>query len=185
MLLFLQNWRAAVIPLIAVPVAIVGTFAALSAIGFSINTLSLFGLVLAIGIVVDDAIVVVENVQRLLDEGHSPREAARRAMDEVTGPVIAVALGFAAVILAGDDPPVPIPGEANPAFWIGYFPVMALGILVPGLWAGALQEWLGYQRFFIWVMVATIPSFLVCWLIPLDAEFGRQSDDAPKDDAEP
>jgi multidrug efflux pump len=98
-LLFLQNWRAALIPLIAVPVAIVGTFAAMIAIGFSINTLSLFGLVLAIGIVVDDAIVVVENVQRLLDEGHSPKEAARRAMDEVTGPVIAVALVLAAVFV--------------------------------------------------------------------------------------
>ncbi|MGI9475036.1 MAG: efflux RND transporter permease subunit [Rubripirellula sp.] len=98
-LLFLQNWRAAVIPLIAVPVAIIGTFAALIAIGFSINTLSLFGLVLAIGIVVDDAIVVVENVQRLLDQGHSPKEAARLAMDEVTGPVVAVALVLAAVFV--------------------------------------------------------------------------------------
>ena len=98
-LLFLQNWRAALIPLIAVPVAIVGTFAAMIAIGFSINTLSLFGLVLAIGIVVDDAIVVVENVQRLLDDGYSPKEAARRAMDEVTGPVIAVALVLAAVFV--------------------------------------------------------------------------------------
>ena len=98
-LLFLQNWRAAVIPLLAVPVAIVGTFAALIVIGFSINTLSLFGLVLAIGIVVDDAIVVVENVQRLLDEGHPPKEAARMAMDEVTGPVVAVALVLAAVFV--------------------------------------------------------------------------------------
>lgn len=98
-LLFLQNWRAALIPLIAVPVAIVGTFAAMAAIGFSLNTLSLFGLVLAIGIVVDDAIVVVENVQRLLDEGYPPKEAARRAMDEVTGPVIAVALVLSAVFV--------------------------------------------------------------------------------------
>ena len=98
-LLFLQNWRAAVIPLIAVPVAIIGTFAALIVIGFSINTLSLFGLVLAIGIVVDDAIVVVENVQRLLDQGHTPKEAARMAMDEVTGPVVAVALVLAAVFV--------------------------------------------------------------------------------------
>ncbi len=98
-MLFLQNWRAALIPLIAVPVAIVGTFAALFVVGFSINTLSLFGLVLAIGIVVDDAIVVVENVQRQLDEGHLPREAARRAMAEVTGPVIAVALVLSAVFV--------------------------------------------------------------------------------------
>jgi multidrug efflux pump len=98
-LLFLQNWRAALIPLVAVPVAIVGTFALMLAVGFSINTLSLFGLVLAIGIVVDDAIVVVENVQRLLDDGHSPKEAARLAMDEVTGPVVAVALVLAAVFV--------------------------------------------------------------------------------------
>jgi len=98
-LLFLQNWRAALIPLIAVPVAIVGTFGALLIVGFSINTLSLFGLVLAIGIVVDDAIVVVENVQRQLDEGHAPRDAARLAMEEVTGPVIAVAIVLAAVFI--------------------------------------------------------------------------------------
>lgn len=98
-LVFLQNWRAAVIPLIAVPVAIVGTFAVMAAFGFSLNNLSLFGLVLAIGIVVDDAIVVVENVERWLDEGEEPREAARKAMDEVTGPVIAVALVLIAVFI--------------------------------------------------------------------------------------
>ncbi|MEN6556958.1 MAG: efflux RND transporter permease subunit, partial [Thermoguttaceae bacterium] len=91
MLAFLQSWRAAIIPLVAVPVAIIGTFAAMAAMGFSLNNLSLFGLVLAIGIVVDDAIVVVENIERWLDEGMSPRDAARKAMDEVTGPVIAVA----------------------------------------------------------------------------------------------
>jgi multidrug efflux pump subunit AcrB len=98
-LVFLQNWRATVIPLIAVPVAIVGTFAAMAAFGFSLNNLSLFGLVLAIGIVVDDAIVVVENVERWLEEGHAPREAARKAMDEVTGPVVAVALVLCAVFV--------------------------------------------------------------------------------------
>jgi hydrophobe/amphiphile efflux-1 (HAE1) family protein len=98
-LVFLQNWRAAVIPLIAVPVAIVGTFAFMAALGFSLNNLSLFGLVLAIGIVVDDAIVVVENVERWLDQGLAPREAARRAMDDVTGPVIAVALVLCAVFV--------------------------------------------------------------------------------------
>jgi hydrophobe/amphiphile efflux-1 (HAE1) family protein len=98
-LAFLQNWRAAVIPLIAVPVAIVGTFAVMAAFGFSLNNLSLFGLVLAIGIVVDDAIVVVENVERWLDEGATPRDAARKAMDEVTGPVIAVALVLCAVFV--------------------------------------------------------------------------------------
>jgi multidrug efflux pump len=98
-LLFLQNWRATLIPLIAVPVAIVGTFAAMAAMGFSLNTLSLFGLVLAIGIVVDDAIVVVENVERWIAEGLSPREAAGKAMDEVTGPVIGVAAVLSAVFV--------------------------------------------------------------------------------------
>ncbi len=98
-LAFLQNWRAAIIPLIAVPVAIVGTFAVMAAFGFSLNNISLFGLVLAIGIVVDDAIVVVENVERWLEEGFSPRDAARKAMDEVTGPVIAVALVLSAVFV--------------------------------------------------------------------------------------
>jgi multidrug efflux pump len=98
-LVFLQNWRAALIPLVAVPVAIVGTFAVMAALGFSLNNISLFGLVLAIGIVVDDAIVVVENVQRWLERGEPPREAARRAMDEVTGPVIAVALVLCAVFV--------------------------------------------------------------------------------------
>ena len=98
-LVFLQNWRAALIPLVAVPVAIVGTFAVMAALGFSLNNLSLFGLVLAIGIVVDDAIVVVENVERWLEQGLPPREAARKAMDEVTGPVIAVALVLCAVFV--------------------------------------------------------------------------------------
>src|SRR5207247_1064297 len=98
-LVFLQNWRAALIPLVAVPVAIVGTFAVMAALRYSLNNLSLFGLVLAIGIVVDDAIVVVENVERWLEQGMAPREAARKAMDEVTGPVIAVALVLCAVFV--------------------------------------------------------------------------------------
>jgi multidrug efflux pump len=98
-LVFLQNWRATLIPMVAVPVAIVGTFAVMAAIGFSLNNVSLFGLVLAIGIVVDDAIVVVENVERWLERGESSREAARKAMDEVTGPVIAVALVLCAVFV--------------------------------------------------------------------------------------
>src|SRR5205814_3161803 len=98
-LVFLQNWRAALIPLVAVPVAIVGTFSVMAVLGFSLNNISLFGLVLAIGIVVDDAIVVVENVERWLEQGESPREAARKAMDEVTGPVIAVALVLCAVFV--------------------------------------------------------------------------------------
>jgi hydrophobe/amphiphile efflux-1 (HAE1) family protein len=98
-LLFLQNWRATLIPLVAVPVAIVGTFAFMAALGFSLNNLSLFGLVLAIGIVVDDAIVVVENVERWIEHGLSPREASCKAMEEVTGPVIGVALVLTAVFV--------------------------------------------------------------------------------------
>jgi hydrophobe/amphiphile efflux-1 (HAE1) family protein len=97
--LFLQTWRASVIPLVAVPVSIVGTFAVLLGFGFSINTLSLFGLVLAIGIVVDDAIVVVENVERNIELGLEPKEAAYRAMEEVTGPIIAIALVLCAVFV--------------------------------------------------------------------------------------
>ena len=98
-LLFLQNWRSVLIPMIAVPVAIMGTFAVMAAIGFSLNNISLFGLVLAVCIVVDDAIVVVENIERWLERGLSARDAARRAMEEVTGPVIAVALVLCAVFV--------------------------------------------------------------------------------------
>jgi multidrug efflux pump len=97
--LFLQTWRASIIPLVAVPVSIVGAFAVLLAFGFSINTLSLFGLVLAIGIVVDDAIVVVENVERNIEAGLSPREASYKAMEEVSGPIIAIALVLCAVFV--------------------------------------------------------------------------------------
>ena len=98
-ILFLQTWRASIIPLIAVPVSVVGTFAALHLLGFSINTLSLFGLVLAIGIVVDDAIVVVENVERNIEEGLTPLAAAHQAMREVSGPIIAIALVLCAVFV--------------------------------------------------------------------------------------
>ena len=98
-LLFLQNWRSAVIPLIAVPVAIVGTFAVMAAFGFSLNNLTLFGLVLAIGIVVDDAIVVVEAVEHHIEQGMSPKDATFRAMDEVSGPVIAIGLVLSAVFV--------------------------------------------------------------------------------------
>src|SRR5215210_543580 len=97
--LFLQTWRASVIPLVAVPISIVGTFAILLAFGFSINTLSLFGLVLAIGIVVDDAIVVVENVERNIEAGLSPRDAAHKAMDEVSRPIVAIGLVLCAVFV--------------------------------------------------------------------------------------
>jgi len=97
--IFLQTWRASIIPLAAVPVSLVGTFAVMHALGFSINNLSLFGLVLAIGIVVDDAIVVVENVERNIRNGLKPVEATRQAMKEVTGPIIATALVLCAVFI--------------------------------------------------------------------------------------
>ncbi|OAT51956.1 efflux RND transporter permease subunit [Providencia heimbachae] len=97
--LFLQSWRASIIPLVAVPVSLIGTFAFMYLFGFSLNTLSLFGLVISIGIVVDDAIVVVENVERHIAEGLAPREAAFKAMDEVTGPILAITSVLAAVFI--------------------------------------------------------------------------------------
>jgi len=104
--IFLQGWRATLIPLLAVPVSLIGTFAVFPLLGFSINTLSLFGLVLAIGLVVDDAIVVVEAVERHIEEGMSPRDSAFKAMEEVSGPVIAIALILTAVFV----PTIFIPG---------------------------------------------------------------------------
>src|SRR6202171_1633890 len=104
--LFLQDWRATLIPLLAVPVSLVGTFALFPLFGFSINTLSMFGLVLAIGLVVDDAIVVVEGVQRHIEDGLAPKDAARAAMEELSGPVIGIALVLSAVFV----PTVFIPG---------------------------------------------------------------------------
>jgi multidrug efflux pump len=98
-LVFLQTWRASIIPLLALPVSLIGTFSIMLALGFSLNNLSLFGLVLAIGIVVDDAIVVVENVERNIALGHEPHEATRRAMEEVSGPIVAIALVLCAVFI--------------------------------------------------------------------------------------
>jgi HAE1 family hydrophobic/amphiphilic exporter-1 len=98
-ILFLQTWRASIIPIIAIPVSLIGTFGVLAALGFSLNTLTLFGLVLAVGIVVDDAIVVVENVERNLRAGLAPRQAAHRTMDEVGGALVAIALTLAAVFI--------------------------------------------------------------------------------------
>ncbi|WP_426287998.1 efflux RND transporter permease subunit [Sphingomonas sp. PSPC2-2] len=98
-LVFLQKWRAAIIPIVAIPVSLIGTFAVLAAVGYSLNNLSLFGLVLAIGIVVDDAIVVVENVERNLEHGLSPLEAARKSMDEVSGALVAIVLVLCAVFI--------------------------------------------------------------------------------------
>ena len=103
---FLQDWRATLIPMLAVPVSLVGTFMVFPIFGFSVNTLSLFGLVLAIGLVVDDAIVVVEGIQRHIEEGLAPKDAARKAMDELSGPVIGIALVLAAVFV----PTIFIPG---------------------------------------------------------------------------
>ncbi|MFN3261465.1 MAG: efflux RND transporter permease subunit [Pikeienuella sp.] len=105
-LVFLQGWRAAIIPLVAIPVSLIGTFAFMLAFGYTINLLTLFGLILAIGIVVDDAIVVVENVERNIAEGLSPREAAHRTMDEVSGAVIGISL----VLIAVFAPTIFVPG---------------------------------------------------------------------------
>ena len=97
--IFLQGWRATLIPLLAVPVSLVGTFVFFPIFGFSINTLSLFGLVLAIGLVVDDAIVVVEGVERHIEEGMTPKDAALKAMEELSGPVVGIALVLSAVFV--------------------------------------------------------------------------------------
>src|SRR5246127_4840197 len=96
---FLQGWRATLIPLLAVPVSLVGTFMVFPLLGFSINTLSLFGLVLAIGLVADDAIVVVEGVERHIEEGLTPKNAALKAMEELSGPVVGIALVLSAVFV--------------------------------------------------------------------------------------
>jgi hydrophobe/amphiphile efflux-1 (HAE1) family protein len=111
-ILFLQTWRASIIPIVAIPVSLIGTFAVMAALGYSLNNLSLFGLVLAIGIVVDDAIVVVENVERNLRQGMKPRDAAHETMDEVGGALIAIALVLAAVFI----PAAFIPGISGQFF---------------------------------------------------------------------
>src|SRR5690606_32237611 len=123
--LFLQTWRASIIPLVAVPVSIVGTFAVLLMLGFSINTLSLFGLVLAIGIVVDDAIVVVENVERNIADGLSPRAATFKAMDEVSGPIIAIALVLTAVFI-----PIAFIGGLTGSFYRQFAITIAISTLI-------------------------------------------------------
>src|SRR5919106_608056 len=111
-IVFLQSWRTAIVPIVAIPVSLIGTFAVMAGLGFSINNLTLFGLVLAIGIVVDDAIVVVENVERNLRAGLSPREAAHRTIDEVSGAIIATSLVLAAVFV----PAAFIPGISGQFF---------------------------------------------------------------------
>jgi multidrug efflux pump len=144
MFLFLQNWRATLIPTIAVPVVILGTFAVLSLAGYSINTLTLFGLVLAIGLLVDDAIVVVENVERLITtEGLSPKDAARKSMDEITGALVGIAVVLIAVFL----PMAFFPGSTGVIyrqFSITIVSAMALSVavaivLTPALCAAILK----------------------------------------------
>ena len=132
---FLQSWRATLVPLLAVPVAIVGTFAGLLALGFSINTLTLFGLVLAIGIVVDDAIVVVENVERIMDEeGLSARAATIKAMDQVSGALIAIVLVLSAVFL-----PVAFLGGLTGQLYKQFAVTIAVSVAISGLVALTLS----------------------------------------------
>ncbi|HZW37061.1 MAG TPA: efflux RND transporter permease subunit, partial [Candidatus Deferrimicrobiaceae bacterium] len=123
--LFLQNWRSAIIPLVAVPVAIIGTFAAMAIIGFSLNNLTLFGLVLAIGIVVDDAIVVVEAVMHHIEHGMTPKEATIKAMEEVSGPVVAIGLVLSAVFV-----PVGFMGGITGRFYQQFAITIAISVLL-------------------------------------------------------
>ena len=132
---FLGNWRATIIPLLAVPVAIIGTFSGMLALGFSINTLTLFGMVLAIGIVVDDAIVVVENVERIMHEEKLPiREATIRAMEQVTGPIIAIVLVLSAVFL-----PVAFLGGLTGQMYRQFAVTIAISVVISGLVALTLS----------------------------------------------
>ena len=135
---FLQDWRATLIPMLAVPVSLVGTFMVFPIFGFSVNTLSLFGLVLAIGLVVDDAIVVVEGIQRHIEEGLAPKEAARKAMDELSGPVIGIALVLAAVFV----PTVFIPGITG-RLYQQFAITIAISVLVSAFNALTLSPALG------------------------------------------
>ena len=125
--LFLQTWRASLIPLIAVPVSIIGCFAVLWVLGFSINVLTLFGLVLAIGIVVDDAIVVVENVERHIENGMTPRDAAHRAMSEVSGPIVAITLVLASVFV-----PLAFLGGVTGQFYKQFAVTIAATVIISG-----------------------------------------------------
>jgi HAE1 family hydrophobic/amphiphilic exporter-1 len=136
--IFLQGWRATLIPLIAVPVSLIGTFALFPMLGFSINTLSLFGMVLAIGLVVDDAIVVVEAIESHIEEGLSPRDAAFKAMSQVSGPVVAIALILAAVFI----PTVFIPGITG-AMYQQFAVTMAISVLISAFNALSLSPALG------------------------------------------
>jgi hydrophobic/amphiphilic exporter-1 (mainly G- bacteria), HAE1 family len=136
--IFLQDWRATVIPMLAVPVSLVGTFVLFPFFGFSVNTLSLFGLVLAIGLVVDDAIVVVEGIQRHIEEGLAPKDAARKAMDELTGPVIGIALVLSAVFV----PTAFIPGITG-RLYQQFALTIAISVIVSAFNALSLSPALG------------------------------------------
>src|ERR1700724_2127821 len=156
--LFLQDWRATLIPMLAVPVSLVGTFILFPLFGFSINTLSMFGLVLAIGLVVDDAIVVVEGVQRHIEEGLNPKDAARKAMDELSGPVIGIALVLSSVFV----PTAFIPGITGRLYQqfavtiaisvvLSAFNALTLSPALAGLLLRQKKESHGLlQRFFNW-----------------------------------
>ena len=127
--LFLQNWRATLIPILAIPISLIGTFAGMYALGFSINTLTLFGMVLAIGIVVDDAIVVLENVERIMaEEGIPPREAAMKSMQEVSGPVIALVLVLCAVFI-----PVAFLGGIAGQLYQQFAITIAVSVVISGI----------------------------------------------------
>ena len=127
--LFLQSWRATIIPLIAVPVSLLGAFAGLYLLGYSINTLTLFGMVLAIGIVVDDAIVVLENVERIMREDNAkPREAAIKAMHEVTGPIVAIVLTLTAVFV-----PIAFLGGLTGELYRQFAVTISIAVVISGL----------------------------------------------------
>jgi len=138
---FLQDWRATLIPMLAVPVSLVGTFLAFPLFGFSINTLSLFGLVLAIGLVVDDAIVVVEGIQRHIEEGMAPKDAAPAAMDELAGPVVGIALVRSAVFV----PTVFIPGITG-RLYQQFALTIAISVIVSAFNALTLSPALGWPN---------------------------------------
>jgi len=138
MLVFLQSWRAALIPIIAIPVSLIGTFAVMMAFGFSLNTLTLFGLVLAIGIVVDDAIVVVENMERNLERGLSPRDAARQSMTEVSGALVASALVLLAVFI-----PTAFLGGISGQFYRQFGVTIAASTMISALVSLSLSPALG------------------------------------------
>ena len=132
--LFLQSWRATLIPMVAVPVSLIGAFAGMYVLGFSINTLTLFGMVLCIGLVVDDAIVVVENVERHIEGGLSPKEAAKKAMEEVTGPVIAIVLVLVSVFI-----PTAVLGGITGQLYRQFAVTIAISVTISGFVALTLS----------------------------------------------